>query len=348
MSTLTETLYTNGVRRKAQNQGSMQGQTKDVTGTQAVMETEDVTPETDAKVATPVTPVAPVAPVTPVTPVTPATPVTPTTPAVTETQTETEELVAPRWTDVTKAIDAKKKEYDEAKARLEKNKKRAKMISAIGDFATQALQLWGATQGVEPTVKTAALTDATEARYKTNLEEHEKKLKEFKTKTHDDYKAKWEEYKNRKDLALKEEEAERKALRDENTAAYNEARLKLAEAKEKRLTEKDPEKQKKLDAEIKLLEARARYYASGGSRSARSGNSNKKRTWTVDGKTYDSITGAYVALPKQYRDWVDKTIYNSLHAMDKRQVMEEAVEMYLQGVEVPVSEESEDWSQYES
>jgi hypothetical protein len=116
------------------------------------------------------------------------------------------------------------------------------------------------------------------------------------------------------------------------------ARQRLNELKEKRQAEKDLKEQKKLDAQIKLWEERARYYASGGS-------TKKNRTWTVNGNTYHSITGAYVALPKQYRDWVDKTIYNSLHATDKEQLMEQAVEMYLQGVEVPVeapaSEEKE-------
>lgn len=237
------------------------------------------------------------------TPVKTATPETVTTVPVTPTPTPTEtESKVPTWEEIVNELSKADEESEEAKAKMKKKQRVATAIAALGDLATHAINVWGASKGgYYAPIKGAPLTEGVAAKHKLDLAEHDARLERLKKLKLDAAEAR------RKDLydRIKLGEFQRKERESADKAEYNQLRaLKTAAEIEYRnemtayrnaKTEQEKEKHRK---NMEKIDAQIENYEDLMSKRGTS-SSSSKRTYTVDGVTYDNLAEAYTALPPE-------------------------------------------------
>lgn len=223
-------------------------------------------------------------------------PVTPTPVASTATETK-----VPTWEEIVNELSKADEESEETKANMKKKKRIATAIAALGDLATHAINVWGASNGYSAPIKGAPLTEGIANQHKLQLAEHDARLEKLKKLRLDAAEAR------RKDLydRIKLGEFQRKEREIADKAEYNELReLKIkAEIKYREAmtayrnakTEQDKEKHRK---ELKKYDAQIANYEDLMAKRGTS-SSSSKRTYTVDGVTYDNLAEAYIALPPE-------------------------------------------------
>ena len=204
----------------------------------------------------------------------------------------------PSWQDLVDELQAVDEESEKRKEEIRKKQRIAKGIAALGDFATHALNVWGAyTGGKSAPLKGAPLTEAFTAREKEMLEEHAKKIEEYKKNRAQSHKWLYDERVKAAELAAKQELANLqrlKTLAEIRSAQAKDAYLKAKYEKELELTQKKSEElQSKIDSG---------YWRKRANASGKSGGGKKTTTYTVDGETYDDIYDAWAALPDEVRE----------------------------------------------
>lgn len=220
-------------------------------------------------------------------------PVTP-TPAPTETK-------APTWQEIVSELTEMDNQSEETKAKMKKKQRIATAIAALGDLATHAINVWGASNGYNAPIKGAPLTEGVTAKHKLDLAEHDARLERLKRLKLDAAEAR------KKDLydKIKLGEFQRKERESADKAEYNKLKEELAKldieykkamtayrnAKTEQEKEKHRKNMEKIDAQIANYEDQM----------AKRGTSSSKRTYTVDGVTYDNLAEAYIALPEEYQ-----------------------------------------------
>lgn len=220
-------------------------------------------------------------------------PVTP-TPAPTETK-------VPTWEEIVNELSKADEESEETKAKMKKKQRIATAIAALGDLATHAINVWGATNGYNAPIKGAPLTEGVAAKHKLDLAEHDARLERLKKLKLDAAEAR------RKDLydKIKLAEFQRKERESADKAEYNklkEEQIKLDIEYKKEMTayrnaktEQDKEMHRK---KLELLDVQKANLKDQMAKRGTS-SSSSKRTYTVDGVTYDNLAEAYTALPPE-------------------------------------------------
>ena len=184
------------------------------------------------------------------------TPVTPTptpTPAPTETETK-----VPTWEEIVNELSKADEESEETKAKMKKKQRIATAIAALGDLATHAINVWGASNGYNAPIKGAPLTEGVAAKHKLDLAEHDARLERLKKLKLDAAEARKKDAADKlklRELRIKEAREERTANMDALRLQLDYEKLALAQAEsedEKKQREKNIEK---LDAQIKAINA---------------------------------------------------------------------------------------------
>lgn len=237
------------------------------------------------------------------TPVKTATPETVTTVPVTPTPTPTEtESKVPTWEEIVNELSKADEESEEAKAKMKKKQRVATAIAALGDLATHAINVWGASKGgYYAPIKGAPLTEGVAAKHKLDLAEHDARLERLKKLKLDAAEARSKDFINK----IKLGEFQRKERESADKAEYN--KLKELEAKanikyreemtayRNAKTKQDEEMHRKNLEKIGVEIANLKDQMSKRGTSS----SSSKRTYTVDGVTYDNLAEAYTALPPE-------------------------------------------------
>lgn len=267
------------------------------------------------------------------TPVKTATPETVTTVPVTPTPTPTEtESKVPTWEEIVNELSKADEESEEAKAKMKKKQRVATAIAALGDLATHAINVWGASKGgYYAPIKGAPLTEGVAAKHKLDLAEHDARLERLKKLKLDAAEARSKDFINK----IKLGEFQRKERESADKAEYNKlkeleakANIKYREemtayrnAKTEQEKEKHRKNMEKIDAQIENIKDQM----------AKRGTSSSKRTYTVDGVTYDNLAEAYTALPKEYKI---KIVEDLLGRPSKPTMFEyeQAIAMYNRGI----------------
>lgn len=220
------------------------------------------------------------------------TPVTP-TPAPTETEAETK---APTWQEIVSELTEMENQSEESKAKMKKKQRIATAIAALGDLATHAINVWGASNGYNAPIKGAPLTEGVTAKHKLDLAEHDARLERLKKLKLDAAEARKKDLYDKIKLGeflRKEQESADKAEYNKLLALKAEAEIAWRNAK----TEQDKEMHHK---ELEKIGAQIANLKDPMSKRGTS-SSSSKRTYTVDGVTYDNLAEAYIALPKEYQ-----------------------------------------------
>lgn len=179
--------------------------------------------------------------------VTKTTPVTP-TPAPTETEAETK---APTWQEIVSELTEMDNQSEESKAKMKKKQRIATAIAALGDLATHAINVWGASNGYNAPIKGAPLTEGVTAKHKLDLAEHDARLERLKKLKLDAAEAR------KKDAAdkLKLRELHLKEAKEERAANLDALRLQLDYEKHALDKAKSEDEKKYREKRIELLEA---------------------------------------------------------------------------------------------
>ena len=212
-----------------------------------------------------------------------------------------QEESVPTWQDIVKELTAMDDANEERKAEIKKKQRVATAIAALGDIATHAINVWGATNGYNAPIKGAPLTEAVTKQQQLNLAENDARLEKLKKLKLNAAEARKKDLYNKIKLGeflRKERESADKAeynkLRELKTAAEIEYRKEMAayrKAKTKQDEEMHLKNMEKIDAQIANLD----------NLMDKRGTSSSKRTYTVDGVTYDNLAEAYIALPEEYQ-----------------------------------------------
>jgi hypothetical protein len=176
-----------------------------------------------------------------------ATPVTP-TPTPTETETK-----VPTWEEIVNELSKADEESEERKAEIKKKQRVATAIAALGDLATHAINVWGASKGgYYAPIKGAPLTEGVAAKHKLDLAEHDARLERLKKLKLDAAEAR------KKDAAdkLKLRELRIKEAKEERAANLDALRLQLAYEKHALDKAKTEAEKKQWEKNIELTEAR--------------------------------------------------------------------------------------------
>ena len=219
-------------------------------------------------------------------------PVTP-TPAPTETETK-----VPTWEELVNELSKADEESEETKAKMKKKQRIATAIAALGDLATHAINVWGASNGYNAPIKGAPLTEGVTAKHKLDLAEHDARLERLKKLKLDAAEAR------RKDLydRIKIGEFQRKERESADKAEYNKLKEELAkldiEYKKAMTAYRNAKTEQDKETHRKTLEKFGVQIANYKDQMAKRGTSSSKRTYTVDGVTYDNLAEAYTALPQ--------------------------------------------------
>ena len=171
-------------------------------------------------------------------------PVTP-TPAPTETK-------APTWQEIVSELTEMDNQSEETKAKMKKKQRIATAIAALGDLATHAINVWGASNGYNAPIKGAPLTEGVTAKHKLDLAEHDARLERLKRLKLDAAEAR------KKDAAdkLKLRELHLKEAKEERAANLDALRLQLDYEKHALNKAKTEAEEKQREKNIELLEAR--------------------------------------------------------------------------------------------
>lgn len=175
-------------------------------------------------------------------------PVTP-TPAPAETETETK---VPTWEEIVNELSKADKESEETKAKMRKKQRIATAIAALGDLATHAINVWGASNGYNAPIKGAPLTEGIANQHKLQLAEHDARLERLKKLRMDAAEAR------KKDAAdkLKLRELHLKEAKEWRAATIDALRLQLDYEKHALDKAKSEDEKKQREKNIELLEAR--------------------------------------------------------------------------------------------
>lgn len=207
----------------------------------------------------------------------------------------------PTWQDLIRELTELDEDSEERKAEIRKKQRIAAAIAALGDVATHAINVWGASNGYSAPIKGAPLTEGIANQHKLQLAEHDARLERLKKLRMDAAEAR------RKDLydKIKLGEFQRKERESADKAEYNKLKEELLNAdiqyrKEmiayrNAKTEQDKEMHRKKMEKIDVEKANIK------DQMAKRGISSSRRTYTVDGVTYDNLAEAYTALPKEYK-----------------------------------------------
>lgn len=207
----------------------------------------------------------------------------------------------PTWQDLIKELTELDEDSEERKAEIRKKQRIAAAIAALGDVATHAINVWGATNGYSAPIKGAPLTEGITKQHQLQLAEHDARLERLRKLRMDAAEAR------RKDLydKIKLAEFQRKERESAEKAEYNKLKEELAKldieykkamtAYRNAKTEQDKEMSRK---NLKKLDVQIANYKD---QMAKRGISSSKRTYTVDGVTYDNLAEAYIALPEEYQ-----------------------------------------------
>lgn len=229
-----------------------------------------------------------------------ATKTTPATPTPAPTETETK---APTWQEIVSELTEMDNQSEESKAKMKKKQRIATAIAALGDLATHAINVWGATNGYNAPIKGAPLTEGVAAKHKIDLAEHDARLERLKKLKLDAAEAR------RKDLydRIKIGEFQRKERESADKAEYNKLKAEKEEvdiqyrkamtAYRNAKTEQEKETHRKT---LELLDVKKANIEDQMAKRGTS-SSSSKRTYTVDGVTYDNLAEAYIALPEEYQ-----------------------------------------------
>lgn len=177
--------------------------------------------------------------------VTKTTPVAP-TPAPTETETK-----APTWQEIVSELTEMDNQSEETKAKMKKKQRIATAIAALGDLATHAINVWGASNGYNAPIKGAPLTEGVAAKHKLDLAEHDARLERLKRLKLDAAEAR------KKDAAdkLKLRELHLKEAKEGRAATIDALRLQLDYEKHALDKAKTEDDRKYREKRIELLEA---------------------------------------------------------------------------------------------
>lgn len=246
----------------------------------------------------------------------------------------------PTWQDLIKELTELDEESEETKAKMRKKQRIAAAIAALGDVATHAINVWGATNGYSAPIKGAPLTEGITKQHQLQLAEHDARLERLKKLRMDAAEAR------RKDLydRIKLGEFQRKERESADKAEYNKLMEELTKANIKHKaamidyrnakTEQDKEMSRKklelYDAQIANLEDQM---AKRGTSS-----SSSKRTYTVDGVTYDNLAEAYTALPEEYQIKITTDLNGRPNKPTKFEY-EEAIAKYNRGKKTSPAEQ---------
>lgn len=180
-------------------------------------------------------------------------PVTP-TPAPTETETK-----APTWQEIVSELTEMDNQSEETKAKMKKKQRIATAIAALGDLATHAINVWGASNGYNAPIKGAPLTEGVAAKHKLDLAEHDARLERLKRLKLDAAEAR------KKDAAdkLKLRELHLKEAKEERAANLDALRLQLDYEKLALDKAKSEDEKKQREKNIELLEARIKAIIAG-------------------------------------------------------------------------------------
>lgn len=202
-----------------------------------------------------------------------------------------QEESVPTWQDIVNELTAMDNANEERKAEQKKKQRVATAIAAIGDFATHAMNVWGAHYGNNIPIKGAPLTEAVTKQQQLNLAENDARLEKLKKLKLDAFKSKRSDLADQIKLAdyyRRERESLEKSKLNELLAKKRQLEMQWRQAKTEQDREKFLKDMEKTDAEIENLEDLM----------DKRGTSSSKRTYTVDGVTYDNLAEAYEALPK--------------------------------------------------
>lgn len=224
---------------------------------------------------------------------------TPVAPTPTPTETETK---VPTWEEIVNELSKADEESEERKAEIKKKQRVATAIAALGDLATHAINVWGASKGgYYAPIKGAPLTEGVAAKHKLDLAEHDARLERLKKLKLDAAEAR------RKDLydKIKLGEFQRKERESADKAEYNKLKEELAkldiEYKKAMTAYRNAKTEQDKETHRKTLEKLGVQIANYEDQMAKRGTSSSKRTYTVDGVTYDNLAEAYIALPEAYQ-----------------------------------------------
>lgn len=185
-----------------------------------------------------------------------ATKTTPATPTPAPTETETK---APTWQEIVSELTEMDNQSEETKAKMKKKQRIATAIAALGDLATHAINVWGASNGYNAPIKGAPLTEGVAAKHKLDLAEHDARLERLKRLKLDAAEAR------KKDAAdkLKLRELHLKEAKEERAANLDALRLQLDYEKHALNKAKTEAEKKQWEKNIELTEARIKATIAG-------------------------------------------------------------------------------------
>ena len=205
-----------------------------------------------------------------------------------------QEESVPTWQDIVKELTAMDDANEERKAEIKKKQRVATAIAALGDIATHAINVWGATNGYNAPIKGAPLTEAVTKQQQLNLAENDARLEKLKKLKLDAYKGRRSDLADQIKLAdyyRRERESLEKSKLNDLLAEKRRLEMQWREAKTEQEREMFLKSMEMTDAKIENLEDLMN----------KRGTSSSKRTYTVDGVTYDNLAEAYIALPEEYQ-----------------------------------------------
>ena len=234
-----------------------------------------------------------------------------------------QEESVPTWQDIVKELTAMDDANEERKAEMKKKQRVATAIAALGDIATHAINVWGATNGYNAPIKGAPLTEAVTKQQQLNLAENDARLEKLKKLKLDAYKGRRSDLADQIKLAdyyRRERESLEKSKLNELLAERRRVETQWREAKTQQDKEKFLKEMEMTDAKIENLEDLMN----------KRGTSSSKRTYTVDGVTYDNLAEAYIALPEEYQIKIKHDLQGRPIKPTKFEI-EEAIAKYNRG-----------------
>lgn len=176
----------------------------------------------------------------------------------------------PSWQDLVKELQAVDEESEAKKAEIRKKQKVAKAVAAISDFATHAMNVWGAHYGQNMPIKGAPMTEAVKTRENDRLSEHVQRIKERKETLSKKYESMQKDYTSALNNAYKESslqlkwaENKRKAETAELNAELTKLRTEAKALEIKLRGEKNELEKKKIGAQMDLVRARIKQIYEG-------------------------------------------------------------------------------------
>ena len=261
-----------------------------------------------------------------------------------KTQTDAAQPKAPSWNDLVADLGEADEEAEKRKQEILKKQRTAKAIATLGDFATHALNVWGASKsGVSAPIKGAPISDAVNAKHKEILDEHAAKLKEYKASRTEKHKGLYNEWKEAQERKYKEELAQLNRKKTEAELRHKEARSEEEKKKSAKELELLDEQIRHKKAETQDLEDKkaAGYWKKRATATTSGGSKKTPTTYTVDGKVYSDVWEAWAALPAEVREEAPRDLNGRIDANTAKRIIaeyggeepeeDETVEVYVPG-----------------